>query len=361
MDNDFKSYSFEEIISPQQALTSYENFKKSFNHAEYSLPTHRVHFLKTAWFRYPPSRIALRWASAAAIILLVTSLAVYYTIFYTSSSENKIVQTLPSSIPDDILPGSDRAILTLSNGDKLQLNNATSETIKDGNLAIENNNGQLFYKNVDVAVSNTMTTPKGGQYKLILADGTKVWLNAASSITYPTAFTSNSREVTITGEAYFEVAKNVSKPFIVKTARETIWVLGTSFNVNAYADEKATKTSLAEGSIKVIPAKTTGGEEKILQPGQAYINGKIITTDISQDISWKNGVFNFDNKKIQEAMRQLARWYDLEVVYQNGKIPDIEFGGKMGMDLKLSQMLKGLEGSGLQFRIERGNKLIITQ
>ncbi len=166
-------------------------------------PVHRVHFLRTAWFRY-----------AAAILLLIIGAGTYY-VFRSPQSVTDTVETKPSFLPSDVMPASDKTILTLSNGTQVELNDATSETIKDGTIFIENNKGELSYKNSNVVAINTMTTRKGGQYQLTLADGTKVWLNAASSITYPTAFKGKTREVKITGEVYFEVARNSGQPFKV--------------------------------------------------------------------------------------------------------------------------------------------------
>ncbi len=186
---------------------------ESINKAEtVAKPVHRVHFLRTAWFRY-----------AAAILLLITGISVYY-FFNTSKSKIQTAQVKPTSVSDDVLPGSDKAVLTLSNGQQVLLNNAASETIQDGSLSIKNDEGQLSYidhrsrgegGNADIVAINTMTTPNGGQYKLTLADGTKVWLNAASSIIYPTTFNGKTREVKVSGEVYFEVARNPSKPFKV--------------------------------------------------------------------------------------------------------------------------------------------------
>jgi ferric-dicitrate binding protein FerR (iron transport regulator) len=171
-----------------------------------------------------------------------------------------------------------------------------------------------------------------------------VWLNAASSITYPTAFPTRTREVTVTGEAYFEVRKNPAQPFVVKTPSDEIAVLGTSFNVNAYADEAAIKTSLIEGSIQV--------GQNVLQPGQAFIDGKVIQTNVQQDVAWKNGVFDFNDLNGDEAMRQLARWYDIEIKY-DGNIREVKFGGELDRSLNLSQVLRGLEGiGGLHFSLE---------
>ena len=191
----------------------------------------------------------------------------------------------------------------------------------------------------------------GGQYRLVLPDGTKVWLNAASSITYPASFQDKERKVSVSGEVYFEVAKNADKPFIVDVdGGAKIEVLGTHFNVNAYANEPAIKISLLEGSVK------SGGI--VLQPGQALINGKVITTDLERDVAWKNGLFNFNGLDLPTAMRQLARWYSLEVKFEGG-VPNKVIRGKMGRDLSLSQVLNILEKMELNFRIEQ-KTLIVT-
>lgn len=289
----------------------------------------------------------LYWAAASVAVLLIAG-----TVFYLNRSPELVVSSTEASAPADVLPGSDKAILTLSDGRRVELdvNNAASATINDGDVIIANNNGGLSYKNAGVAAINTMSTPKGGQYHLELADGSKVWLNAASSITYPTAFTGKTREVTVTGEAYFEIAKNKSKPFIVKTALKNITVLGTSFNINCYPDENW-KTSLLEGAVSI------GG--KILQPGQAYVNDKVQATDIQKDIAWKNGLFNFEGADFQTVMRQLARWYDIDVEYE-GEVPSRYFEGKMDRGLTLTQALKILKETGIGFRIE-GRKLIISK
>jgi ferric-dicitrate binding protein FerR (iron transport regulator) len=188
-----------------------------------------------------------------------------------------------------------------------------------------------------------METPKGGQYKLALSDGTIVWLNAASSITYPTSFPGKSRVVSITGEAYFEVAKNASKPFTVKTYKDEITVKGTSFNVNSYPDEPGIKTSLLEGLVEINQA--------LLKPGNAYISGKIIKADLGKELAWKNGVFNFHHVKLADAMRQIARWYNVDVRYE-GNVGEIELGGEIGRNLTLKQLLNGLQDKDIHFSLE---------
>jgi ferric-dicitrate binding protein FerR (iron transport regulator) len=327
-------------------------------------PVHRVHILKTAWFKY-----------AAAIILLIAAATTYFFI-HTSQPETAVVQNVrPASDEDDVPPGYNRAILTLSDGRKIELDSAVSETINDGTLSIKNNNGQLIYGNppipsnggVDAPAENinrsqsggaagvglnTMTTPRGGQYQLTLSDGTKVWLNAASSITYPTAFTGKTREVKITGEAYFEVKPNKEKPFIVKTVSDVISVLGTEFNVNAYADEDAVKTSLIQGAIKV--------GDTFIKPGQAYQNGKVKQTNTQQDVAWKNGSFDFNNLNGAEAMRQLARWYDVQFVFDRSII-EVKFWGELDRSLTLNQVLKGLEGIGGLHFVLNGKTVTVTR
>jgi transmembrane sensor len=286
-------------------------------------PAHRVHFLRTGFMRY-----------AAAIVLLIFGISGYY-MYYTAQSNKEVVQKTPSPKFNDVLPGTDKAVLTLSTGKQIALDSTVGSLISEGNVQIKHGGNGLVYSSSDVAVINTMTTPKGGQYQLTLADGTKVWLNAASSITYPTAFGGRERKVTITGEAYFEVANNKEKPFIVNTPEESITVLGTSFNVNVYADEKGGKTSLLEGSVKI--------DGKLLKPGQAYTSGNVTATNVQQDIAWKNGLFNFQNVRLEQAMRQLARWYNIEVKYKG--IPrEIEFGGEIVKSLTLQEVISGLEG-----------------
>lgn len=296
-------------------------------------PTHRIHFLRTAWFKY-----------AAAILILLGS-ATY--LYISNQKEKPSVQTVQSvPVQNDVLPGSDKAILTLSNGQKVQLNSIAQQTITDGKLSINNENGMLTYGKSDVIAYNNMTTPKGGQYRLTLPDGTNVWLNAASSITYPTSFSDKQRMVSIKGEAYFEVAKNPKQPFIVKAAKDEITVLGTHFNVNAYSDDPFMKTTLLEGAVRI--------NNTVLKPGQAYINGLVVKTDIQQDIAWKNGIFNFNGIDLEKAINQVARWYDVNVIYER-EIPNIRFAGKMGRDLNLSQVLKALDAMGLKFTINGKN------
>jgi transmembrane sensor len=333
---------------------AWEQFRRA--HLQQPAPTnvtaHRVRFLKTAWFRW------------AAILILISGVGIY-TFFNTSRPNKKMVQTTPTSVTQDIMPGSDKAILTLSNGQQIPVNKAGFEIIHDGTLSIENKNGQLSYKNADVMAVNTMTTPKGGQYQLTLADGTRVWLNAASSITFPTAFMGNTREVTITGEAYFDVAHNEAKPFIVKneTKNVEVQVLGTQFNVNTYADENAVKVTLLKGSVKILrPAQHD--KAVVIKPGQqAVVTDKMNVAndiDLEEVMAWKNGKFQFgDQMDVQSIMRQIARWYDVEIEYKgnvNGFV-----GGSISRNVNISNVIKMLEKTGeVKFKIE-GKKIIVTK
>jgi transmembrane sensor len=301
---------------------------------------HRTHFIKTAWFRY-----------AAAIALLIMGTAIYFMFKQPAAVTRFAEQKTDSS--GIVMPGSNKAVLTLSNGKKMDIGKNDAGTIKDGGLSIENQQGQLIYTSNAIAEAgavNTITTPNGGMFQLLLSDGTKVWLNAASSITYPVVFHGSRREVSITGEAYFEVSQKKDKPFIVKTVADEITVLGTAFNVNSYTDEPSVKTSLLEGAVKI--------NNTILKPGQAFSNGIATATDIRQDIAWKSGYFDFDKLPFDQALRQLARWYDVKIVYENG-IPSEGLIGKMERTLTLNDALGGLDGTVATFRLE-GNTVHVT-
>jgi ferric-dicitrate binding protein FerR (iron transport regulator) len=206
-----------------------------------------------------------------------------------------------------------------------------------------------------------VTTPRGGQYQLLLSDGSKVWLNSASSIRFPVSFAGDTRRVEVSGEAYFEVAKNPSMPFKVDVdGKNEVEVLGTHFNINSYADEGSIKTTLLEGSVKVTSLKTH--ESKLITPGQqAQLNkeGQITISKADPDkvMAWKNGYFNVDGADTKTVMQLLSRWYDVDVVYE-GAIPQREWGGDIEKNLKLSQMLKILEKNNLHFRLE-GRKLMV--
>jgi len=307
--------------------------------------------------------------AAAVVVFAMVGTAVNHWLNKAPQS-NIVASAKPASkVKHDVEPGKNLAILTLANGEKLILDSTKNGVIaKKGGISIKKTrDGQLVYtigqsasatQNDDVAF-NTISTPRGGQYQVVLPDGTKVWLNAASSLKFPTAFPGNERNVELTGEAYFEVAKNANKPFHVKVNAMQVAVLGTHFNVNAYSDEDAVKTTLLEGSVKL----TQGNVSSMLRPGEQGVvnkagNIKVVTADLEQAIAWKNGYFEFNRSNIADIMKQLSRWYDTKVTYE-GSIPDDEFVGKIARSVKLSQVLHILELSHVHFKIE-DKKIIVT-
>jgi transmembrane sensor len=301
-------------------------------------PSRLIHISAKRWF----------WYAAAAVVIAVAGV-LYLGNDRQPKQINVVAKETGVPLKHDIAPGTNRAMLTLSDGTVIYLDSATAGLLaREGTSAIrKTSDGRIIYSpenagDPDKVVYNTMSTPRGGHYNLILPDGSKVWLNAASSITYPTAFTGADRAVSITGEAYFEVEKDTRKPFIVKTIHESIKVLGTHFNVNAYSDENAVKTSLVEGRVMV--------DDKVLEPGQAYYEGEVVTTNVSQDIAWKNGVFDFDDVEFASAMRQISRWYNLDIQYDID-VPKIRYGGKIDRNLNLSQVLKVIDGVGAHFEL----------
>ena len=302
-----------------------------------------------------------KWSAAAAILVLVSISALILSGGPTEKTQGSVSATTNS----DIAAGKEGAILTLDDGRTILLDSLGNQVVSTENgTTITLRNGQLIYQTANAASGrisyNTMTTPRGRQFQLVLPDGSKVWLNAASSIRYPTTFTNKERNVEITGEAYFEVAQNKSIPFIVKMDNETeVEVLGTQFNINSYENEERISTTLLEGSVRI---KNREGSI-VLSPGQqANVTGsekiKVFNkVNLEKVMAWKNGVFNFQDASLQEVMRQLERWYDIDVLYE-GKIPKLEFFGKMGKDLSLANVLRGLEMSEVSFRIEN-RKLIV--
>ncbi|PWK66351.1 FecR family protein [Mucilaginibacter oryzae] len=311
-----------------------------------------------------------RWISYAAAILLLATLSIIIT-----SQQPKSPQPLAENnkAVKDIPPGSNKATLTLADGSTLVLDssqhgkiasqqNVVIEADRDGKLVYETTRGEDLTKPNAPALSlamNVLSTPRGGQYQLVLPDGTKVWLNAASSLKYPAAFTGNERRVELNGEAYFEVTKDPSKPFFVKTASQTVAVLGTHFNINSYADEAATKTTLLEGSVKVIG---NNGQQVKIRPGEQALNDAATISikenvDTDEAIAWKNGKFMFRNTDLQTIMRQLSRWYDVDVEYQ-GKIAQKHYMGRISRNVPVSQIFEILKLSGLKFTIN-GRTIIV--
>jgi hypothetical protein len=316
----------------------------------------------------------LKSFAVAAMILMAISTSLY---FYTNREiiESPAGQFVEISTKNDILPGNNKAILTLADGSRISLDDAESGLLaSQGNIAItKTHNGEIVYEKnqsdkkknaLFQSVINTIQTPKGGKYQVRLPDGSKVWLNSASTLSYPTAFTGKERIVKLKGEAYFEIAPNKSVPFRVESDDQIVEVLGTHFNVNSYDDEDFTKTTLIEGSVKVIlnTKSNISGKTKLLKPGeQSFINSsksdiRIENADTEKAIAWKNGYFKFKNTPIQEIMREVERWYDVELIYE-GNMPTDEFTGFVSNDVNISAVLKILEQSGgVKFTV-KGKKL----
>jgi transmembrane sensor len=305
----------------------------------------------------------MRWV--AAVLIAGLGVGLYY---YNARSSAQI--DTAQIIPNDIAPGGNKATLTLSNGTIVVLDDAAHGTVASQGPAVirKSEDGLITYNagkpaDVNTLTYNTITTPRGGKYSVVLSDGTRVWLNAATSIKYPAAFYGSERRVELSGEAYFEVAKNAVMPFRVVSSSQVIEVLGTHFNINAYPEEGQASSTLLEGSIKVV----SGTQSATLKPGQQsvipattigdnsiQINDHVNTEEV---IAWKNDMFQFENTDIRTIMNQIGRWYDVDVVYE-GKIPSDHYRGKVPRNAKLSQALKILEESGINFKIE-GKKIIV--
>lgn len=314
-------------------------------------------------------RMQKRWIPAAAAALVLSVAATWMLQKRNSSPRSAVSAPVPEK---DIAPGSNKATLTLADGTQITLDSSRTGTIaRQGAADIKKlDSGRLVYQQIGkaptaanntpkVVADNTLSTPRGGQYRLSLPDGTQVWLNAASSITYPVAFTGPDRSVKITGEAYFEVAHDSRHPFRVKAGEQTIEDIGTAFNVNAYVDEPAVSTTLVEGGIKVSAGRSSRtlspGQQVQTHPGQLEI---VDHPDIDGVLAWKNGTFAFRDADLSAVMRQLSRWYDIEVQYE-GPVPPGKFDGEIGRGLTLTQVLQGLARTHINYTIVDDHKIII--
>ena len=354
--NLFKKYHEGTCTEEEKALL--EAWYLEYNEHELDISPQKINAIGNRIWRELPGnhhsflRIGLKLAAAAVLLGFLISVCLK---FIHISIEKK-----QASYTHEILPGSDNAILTLANGKKINLNNAVNGqlAIQSGTQILKTSGGQIIYKITDAIstgnATNTINTPNGGQWQVILPDGTKAWLNAASSLAYPTTFTGQqNRTVQLSGEAYFEVAKDKFHPFIVKTRKEEVTVLGTHFNINSYADEPSVKTTLAEGHVKVsLPS----GQTKFLLPGQqADLKNNqlsVSVANIEEALAWKNGYFRFNDENIQSIMRKLSRWYNIEVQY-DGNIPTDGMNGKISRFKNISQVLKALETTKtVHFKVE---------
>ena len=320
------------------------------------IPTiHRVHFRRSRW-----------WAAAA--ILVMVSVGGYFMFFNKSGKHDEIAATQEERFKNDVAPGREGAILRLANGQAIVL-----DTAADGSLAMQSNTqvrkikGTLVYQpenSSSPAVSvvyNTLETPRGRKYKLVLPDGTEVWLDAEASITFPSMFIGSERRVKVTGQAYFEVRADKDHPFKVDVeGRQTIEVLGTHFNINAYGSEANIKTSLLEGSIKLSSGNGKSVVLKRGEQGQVTNDIKVVNgADLAEVMAWKNGRFHFENTSIETIMRQVERWYDVQVEYQD-KIPHL-FVARIPREVPLTELLKLLElTERVHFKID-GKKIKVMK
>ena len=350
-DRQFISTELDKLYSYDEEK-GWENINRSFSFSkEIHLPG------QLSWWNSPWSKVA------AAVFIVLAGIGYYFfTLNKDEPGNGKIVKTT-KLIKDDVMPGGNRATLTLADGSTIVLDNAQNGALaQQGNTKVIKLGSKLAYTDAEgtkTIVYNTLTTPRGGQYQVELPDGSLVWLNAASSLHFPTAFIGKERRVEIIGEAYFEIAKNTAMPFIVSANGAEVQVLGTHFNLMAYGDEDALKTTLLEGSIKFIK----GNLANTLKPQQQLSllkSGRIkVANDINVDevVAWKNGLFNFQGTEIETVMRQLSRWYGIEVKYQKS-IDDL-FYAKIPRATKLSEVLRLLELTGkVHFEID-GRSVIV--
>jgi transmembrane sensor len=311
--------------------------------------------------------------SRLRVPLLFMAVVIIGTYFYTSRVQKENTDQVVASVkPNDILPGGSRAILTLADGRKIELDESENGVlVNQGSIKVhKNSDGIIEYTFIkqerkDIAVSdkaepvyNTIETPVGGKYQLNLADGTKVWLNSSSSLRFPIFFSDDNREVELKGEAYFEVSKDFKRKFSVRSGIQTVEVLGTQFNINAYSDEKSIKTTLFEGEIRVIDLKTN--DSKLLKPGeQSNVDQsiQIKRIDTQAEIAWKEGYFYFKKADIQTVMRQLGRWYGVTTRYE-GNIPVNHFSGSISNSLTLLEVLEILEKSDIHFSLD-GKEVVV--
>lgn len=311
-------------------------------------------------------RLIIKYSAAA--ILIISACA--YLIFIKNQAVKDAQEEFSKA--QSIVAGGNNAILTLADGSKVVLNELKNGVItKENNaLIIKKEDGNITYtvnaKRLSAEITkNVLTTPKGGTFQIQLPDGSKVWLNAASSLSYPTAFIGKERVVELNGEAYFEVAHNESQPFKVKTSNQEVEVLGTHFNVNSYADEAVVKTTLLEGSVRV---RLTEGvkqiEEVVLKPGQQSLNDRFLVVqqaDLRQVMGWKNGDFIFKRAPLDKVMRELSRWYDVEVEYVSDIKINRTYSGFISRTKNLSAVLKMLKSTGqIKFEIE-GKKIKVIE
>ena len=358
---------FEQLTTRESLRTLMKQYEQAQQRKdEAKIRAHQMTFGAAAVV-LPMSSVLKRLSVAAAAILVIATGA--YLLFHHKGNQ-EIVKKDEKKTPvtNDVLPGSYKARLTLADGSTIVLDSAAQgQLTKQGNTGVLNKEGGLVYERAmqrtKEVLYNTLSTAKGEIYSLQLSDGTRIWLNSASSVRYPVVFNGQERAIEIEGEVYVEVAKLGShKPFVATTNGMQVKVLGTHFNINAYPDEAQIRTTLLEGSVQVTAPG--GGKSGIMKPGQqsavSRTGNKLEINDdadVEQAVAWKNGYFQFNGEDLQTVMRQLERWYDVQVVYESS-IPEKHFGGKIPRNANASEVLKVLELSDVHFRIQ-GKKIIV--
>jgi len=359
LDNWYREHQDEPLKVPESVAASEDEHQlKIWNAIQDQIQVKRV-------------RLWPRIAAAASIVLAIGA----GIFLYTNQFKKDAVQT--ATYAKDVAPGAAGATLTLAGGKKIRLSEATNgELAKEAGVVVTKSaDGQLIYTvQADVAVDpatsgenvykirNVLSTARGETYMVVLPDKSKVWLNAASSLIYNTNMNiSKERVVSLEGEAYFEVAKDKARPFVVISKGQEIEVLGTHFNLNAYDDEPAVATTLLEGSVQV----TAGENKQILKPGFQAVNNKgfikIKEADVETAVDWKEGDFYFENADFRSVMRKISRWYDVEIIYDPSVPETITSNGVIPRNNKLSAVLKSIENSGqVHFKIE-GKKIYVTK
>ena len=336
-----------------------ERFEKRLTNEKQNLPAKQIKLSRAT--------VILRWAAAAVILLTLGSVIYLY-----SGSKNLFQKQ--KNYASDAVPGSNKAILVLADGRKISLSDINNgDVAKEAGLSITKTaDGQLVYHLLEAPnlskkdgedIYNTIETPRGGMWQVRLPDGTSVWLNAVSSITYPLSFSKGKKRiVSLKGEAYFEVAQDKEHPFVVKTSKQEVEVLGTHFNINAYDDEATVATTLLEGSIKV-QSYQAGQPANILVPGEQSIlsaNGiNIKQVDATESIDWKNGYFMFNNEKQESIMRKISRWYNVQIEYADPKAREVVYYGSVSRFDNVSRVLRKFEQTGeVRFEINK-NKIVV--
>lgn len=331
---------------------------------------------KDIWKELQSAKVKTRilWPriAVAACLLFALAAGLYFYLDQGNSSQVRLRDVAISGIS----PGGNKAILTLSNGEKISLSDANKGELakQSGILISKTSDGQLVYEvNGDEEHAsgeiryNTVETPRGGQYQVNLPDGSRVWLNAATSLKFPLSFANlNERKVELKGEAYFEVEKDARRPFIVQSEKQAIRVLGTHFNVNSYADDQNAKTTLLEGSVKVAGLNALEDNYRILVPGQQAQIGsdpnsiRVIKVDVQGETAWKNGLFSFEDTPIENIMKQISRWYDVEVVYKDN-VAGKTVWGSITRYAEVTKVLSILERTGkIHFKVE-GRRIIVSK